>query len=82
MNRSHIQHVVWHESHNLVGEAIPEEYDPRTTLDELGFDSLDRVQLLMILEAAFGIEVRDAEWELVETVEDAVDLVRRGISDG
>lgn len=39
------------------GESI--EIDENATFDELGFDSLDKVEFLMKIEEEFGIEFED-----------------------
>ena len=44
---------------------------------DLGADSLDRVELVMMIEEEFEIEVADAEAEDIKTVKDAVDYVTK-----
>lgn len=45
---------------------------------DLGLTSLDHLELLMILESKFNIEVEDnKEAELVKSVQSAVEFVRR-----
>jgi acyl carrier protein len=46
-------------------------------VDDLGADSLDRVELIMALEETFGIEIPDEEAEKLATVQDAVDYVQK-----
>lgn len=45
----------------MVGER-PHNIESRLQAD-LGFDSLDNVDLVMQIEEEFGIEVPDADWE-------------------
>lgn len=45
--------------------------------DDLGADSLDKVELIMAIEGEFGIEVEDLEVESIKTVADLVALVDR-----
>jgi acyl carrier protein len=45
--------------------------------DDLGYDSLDRIEFAMQIEEAFDIELADEEAEKVRTVEEAVVLVNR-----
>ena len=40
-------------------------------VDDLGADSLDRVELIMAFEEAFDIEIPDEEAEKIKTVSDA-----------
>ena len=46
-------------------------------VDDLGADSLDRVELIMALEESFDIEIPDAEAETIKTVQDAVDYIQK-----
>lgn len=54
-------------------EAIKED----ATLESLGADSLNRVQIVMELEDAFGIEISDDDAEKFNTVKDTVDLIQK-----
>jgi acyl carrier protein len=49
---------------------------PVATFDDLGADSLDRVELLMACEEEFGCDISDDEAEKVGTVQHVIDLVR------
>jgi acyl carrier protein len=44
-------------------------------VDDLGADSLDRVELVMAFEEAFDIEIPDEDAEKIRTVKDAVDYI-------
>ncbi len=44
-------------------------------VDDLGADSLDRVELIMAFEEAFDIEIPDEEAEKIKTVQDATEYV-------
>jgi acyl carrier protein len=46
-------------------------------VEDLGADSLDRVELIMALEEAFGVEVPDADAEKIVTVQDAVEYIQQ-----
>jgi len=43
--------------------------------NDLGTDSLSRVELMMALEEEFNIEIDDAEAEKIQTVRDAVAFI-------
>ena len=43
--------------------------------DDLNFDSLDSVQIVLELENEFDIEVSDEEIDNVKTVQDILDLI-------
>ena len=44
--------------------------------EDMGLDSLDRVELVMMCEANFGISMPDHEWTGVRTAGDLVDLIQ------
>ena len=46
-------------------------------VDDLGADSLDRVELIMAFEEAFELEIPDTEAETIKTVQDAVDYIEK-----
>ena len=56
-----------------------EELKPETTLDNLGLDSLDKIEFMFDIESEFGIKIPDEEFK-VETIQDIVDAVDRFIS--
>lgn len=45
--------------------------------EDLGFDSLDEIELVMAMEEEFEIEIGDEEAESVKTIGQAVDLIQR-----
>lgn len=57
------------------GEAKPDK-----TLDELGMDSLDGIELLLEIEDDFEISIPDNEAEKVKNVQDVLDLVAKHIA--
>jgi len=54
-------------------DAIKED----STLESLGADSLNRVEFVMELEEAFGLEINDDEAEKLCTVKDTIDYILR-----
>jgi acyl carrier protein len=55
------------------GEVTP----AASFVDDLGADSLDRVELIMALEEAFDLEIPDEEAEKIKTVQNAVDYIEK-----
>ena len=52
-------------------EVLPET----KLIDDLGMDSLDRVELMVELEREFDISLTDVEIEIIETVQQCFDLI-------
>ena len=46
-------------------------------VDDLGVDSLDRVELVMAMEEAFAVEITDEQAEKIATVQNAVDYIQK-----
>ena len=53
------------------GEVTP----TASFVDDLGADSLDRVELVMALEEAFNLEIPDEDAEKISTVKEAVEYI-------
>lgn len=47
--------------------------------DDLGADSLDRVELVMAIEGEFNIEISDEDAEKIETVQDAINYIQEKV---
>ena len=60
-----------------LGVSEDECIDSASLVDDLGADSLDRVELVMCLEEAFDLEIPDEEAEKITTVKEAIDYVRK-----
>ena len=59
----------------------PEEIKPTASFqDDLGADSLDAVELIMALEEKFGIEIPDADAEVMLTVNDVIKYIENKIN--
>ena len=55
------------------GEVTPSA----SFVDDLGADSLDQVELVMVLEEAFDVEIPDEDAEKLRTVQDALDYIEK-----
>ena len=52
-----------------------------TFIDDLGADSLDEFQILMGIEEEFDIEIPNEEAEKIVTVGDAVEQIKKAVSE-
>lgn len=56
----------------------PEDVKPEASfVEDLGADSLDTVELVMALEEEFETEIPDEEAEKINTVQSAVDYIKK-----
>ena len=55
----------------------PAKVTESTTLDDLGADSLDRVEIIMKLEDTFDIEISDDDAETLTSVDQIVSYIER-----
>ena len=60
-----------------VDEVVPEA----SFIDDLGADSLDLVELVMVLEEEFGKEIPDEDAEKIQTVQDAINYISEHMAD-
>lgn len=52
-----------------------------TFIDDLGADSLDEFQIIMGIEEEFDIEIPNEEAEKIVTVGDAVEQIKKAVSE-
>lgn len=50
---------------------------PNSTWEEMGLDSLDKVEVMMDLEDEFGIEIPDEVMSYLDNVEEIVEYITR-----
>jgi acyl carrier protein len=55
-----------------IKRIAPEQVTPETSLEQLGIDSLDKINLLFELESAFNIDIPDDVAGSIKTVGDIV----------
>lgn len=60
-----------------LGVDAPEVIPAASFVDDLGADSLDRVELIMAFEEIFNLEIPDADAEKIVTVRDAVNYIQK-----
>lgn len=66
-----IKHIVVEQLGVSADEVVPEA----SFVDDLGADSLDLVELVMVLEEEFGKEIPDEDAEKIQTVQDAISYI-------
>jgi acyl carrier protein len=66
---------------NIIVEKLSVEADEvvmaASFVDDLGADSLDLVELIMAMEEAFDMEISDDQAEKLQTVQDAIDYIKK-----
>tara|TARA_B100001057_G_scaffold499501_1_gene610412 strand:+ start:2013 stop:2243 length:231 start_codon:yes stop_codon:yes gene_type:complete len=70
-NLDRIKEIISEELRLDVSTITPESH----VVNDLNFDSLDSVQIVLELEQEFDIEVSDDEIDSIQTVQDIIDLV-------
>ena len=59
-----------------LGVSLDEVVPTASFVDDLGADSLDLVELVMMLEDQFGEEIPDEDAEKIQTVQDAINYIK------
>ncbi len=62
--------------HDQLGVEAGEITAGASFVDDLGADSLDRVELIMAFEESFDLEIPDEQAESIKTVQDAVNYIQ------
>lgn len=60
-----------------LGVSADEVVPSASFVDDLGADSLDLVELIMVFEEEFGQEIPDEDAETIQTVQDAVTYITK-----
>ncbi len=60
-----------------------EELKPETTLEQLGIDSLDKIEFMFDIEDEFAIKIPDEEFKAtaLTTIQDIIDAVDRFVTE-
>jgi acyl carrier protein len=64
---------------DIVRNVLGEDYkDPKHTFEDLGADSLDKIEIVMALEDEFETgEIDSVAGDAIKTPQDAIDYVKR-----
>lgn len=54
--------------------------DSASFTDDIGADSLDQAELIMLLEEEFGCEIQQQDAEKMKTIKDAVDFIDKHLN--
>ena len=63
-----------------LGVSADEVVPKASFVDDLGADSLDLVELVMVLEEEFSKEIPDEDAEKIQTVQDAINYIKNSSS--
>ena len=66
-----VKHIIVEQLGVSGDEVVPSA----SFVDDLGADSLDLVELVMVLEEEFGYEIPDEDAEKIQTVNDAISYI-------
>ena len=58
-----------------LGKSEDEIQEEASFLNDLGADSLDVVEMIMLLEEEFDTDISDEEAEKIQTVKEAIDYI-------
>lgn len=75
MNQSDVYSKVKDLITETLGVQASEVQPTSSFIDDLGADSLDIVELVMMIEKEFDIEIPDEDAERIQTVQDAVQYI-------
>lgn len=50
---------------------------PETTLEDLGADSLDMVEVIMAIEDEFDVQIKDEDLETLKSVNDLIEYISK-----
>jgi len=79
-----VKHMVFEKIKGIVADKLSieeNEVTMDTTLEDLGADSLDIVEVIMALEDEFEIEISDEEAEKISTVGDLVEYIKAHVEE-
>ena len=66
---------------DIIVEVLNVDETESTFIDDLGADSLDVFQIIMGIEEEFDIEIPNEEAEKIVTVGDAVEQIKKAVSE-
>ena len=80
MKRNEVKEILIAKISDNVGIPEHEINEDSNFKDDLDFDSLDDIELIMDMEIEFYFSINDDEVENVETVKEAIDLIMNRFS--
>ena len=63
---------------SIIGETLKldkESVKPEATFEGLGADSLDRLEIIMKIEEAFGVDISDEQEAKINSIQGAVETI-------
>jgi len=64
-----------------LGVSVNEVVPDASFVDDLGADSLDLVELVMVLEEEFGKEIPDEDAEKIQTVQGVINYIKDNMAE-
>lgn len=77
MDRKEIEELVLRNTRDHLGTTLEETKLESNFIDDLGADSLDIIELAMMFEEDFSVEIKDDDIDNIKTLKDAVDLIEK-----
>jgi len=72
-----VEHTVRQIIADQLGLEVSQVSDHASFAEDLGADSLDRVELIMAFEETFNLEIPEQDAEKISTVKEAVDYIEK-----
>ena len=73
MNEAQLRDAVLQALYSIAPEAEDERIDPQTSLrDQLDIDSMDYLNFLVALKNAIGVEIPEADYAQVASLDDCI----------
>jgi acyl carrier protein len=83
VNEARIRARLFEVLREIAPEVAPHDVDPRADLrEQVDLDSFDLLQLMLRIQAAFGVEIPERDYTRLRTLEDAVGYLAAHVGPG
>jgi acyl carrier protein len=81
VNNDELKALILHEVANIAPEADPNQIDPTADLSEqVDLDSMDLLNLMIAIHAATGVDIPEADYSKMATLNSAIAYLQTRIS--